>query len=127
VPAGAVVFVDEAYADSPAVSFIIPSSRLSPNASSAAILEGIRFAGLRIGCLGVAPARWRSRAPAVPCTASTSPPGREILAALEDLDHLNGYLKQVADSKALLYATVRLLSPRLGSVRAKSISFSSGG
>ena len=33
-----------------------------------------------------------------------------IQAALGDLDHLNGYLRQVAESKALLYAK----SDRLG-------------
>jgi histidinol-phosphate aminotransferase len=41
-----------------------------------------------------------------------------ILAALDDLEHLNGYLGQVAESKTLLYAACDRLG--LGYVKSKS-------
>ena len=41
-----------------------------------------------------------------------------ILAALDDLDHLHGYLRQVAQSKTLLYAACDRLG--LGYVPSKS-------
>ena len=118
VPAGAVVFVDEAYAEFAGISFI-PELDAFPN-----VVVGRTFskafgqAGLRIGCLVGAPATLDPVRRAVPVYSVNVAAAVAILAALDDLDHLNGYLKQVDESKALLYSACDRLG--LGYVQSKS-------
>jgi histidinol-phosphate aminotransferase len=118
VPAGAIVFVDEAYAEFAGVSFI-PELDAFPNVIvGRTFSKAFGLAGLRIGCLVGAPATLDPVRRAVPVYSVNVAAAVAILAALEDLDHLNGYLSQVAESKALLYAAC----DRLGLAHVKSKS-----
>lgn len=117
-PTGAVVFVDEAYAEFAGTTFI-PDLPAFPN-----VIVGRTFskayglAGLRIGCLvGAAPALDRIRA-AIPVYSVNVAATVAVQAALDDRDFLDGYLRQVNESKALLYAAC----DRLGLTYWKSAS-----
>jgi histidinol-phosphate aminotransferase len=104
VPPGAVVFVDEAYAEFAGVS-LIPELDAYPNVIvGRTFSKAFGLAGLRIGCLVGAPATVDAVRRAVPVYSVNVAAAVAIVAALDDLDHLNGYLRQVAESKALLYA-----------------------
>jgi histidinol-phosphate aminotransferase len=104
VPSEAVVFVDEAYAEFAGTSFI-PELASFPN-----VLVGRTFskafglAGLRIGCLVGAPAILDPIRQAIPVYSVSIAAVTAIRAALDDLDHLRGYLSQVEASKAMLYS-----------------------
>ena len=118
VPAGAIVFVDEAYAEFAGVSFI-PELGAFPNVIvGRTFSKAFGLAGLRIGCLVGAPATLDPVRQAVPVYSVNVAAAVAIIAALEDLDHLHGYLRQVAESKALLYAACDRLG--LGHVKSKS-------
>ena len=104
VPQDAVVFVDEAYAEFAGVSFI-PDLDAFPNVIvGRTFSKAFGLAGLRIGCLMGAPETLDPVRQAIPVYSVNIAAAVAILAALEDLDHLNGYLRQVTESKALLYA-----------------------
>lgn len=104
VPKDAIVLVDEAYAEFAGTTFI-PELPDFPN-----VLVGRTFskafglAGLRIGCLVGAPALLDPIRRAVPVYSVNIAAVVAVKAALGDLDHLRGYLRQVTESKALLYA-----------------------
>ena len=118
VRAGAIVFVDEAYAEFAGVSFI-PELGAFPNVIvGRTFSKAFGLAGLRIGCLVGAPATLDPVRRAVPVYSVNVAAAVAIIAALEDLDHLHGYLRQVAESKALLYAACDRLG--LGHVKSKS-------
>jgi histidinol-phosphate aminotransferase len=59
---------------------------------------------LRLGCLVGAPSTVDSIRRAVPVYSVNIAAVVAIQAALDDRDHLDGYLREVAESKALLYA-----------------------
>ena len=104
IPTGAVVFVDEAYAEFAGVSFI-PELDAFPNVVvGRTFSKAFGLAGLRIGCLVGAPSTLDPVRRAMPVYSVNIAAAVAIQAALGDLDHLNGYLRQVAESKALLYA-----------------------
>jgi len=118
IPPGAVVFVDEAYAEFAGVSFI-PELDAFPNVVvGRTFSKAFGLAGLRIGCLVGAPATVDCVRRAVPVYSVNVAAAVAILAALEDRDHLNGYLRQVEESKALLYAACDRLG--LGYVRSRA-------
>jgi histidinol-phosphate aminotransferase len=104
VPSRAVVFVDEAYAEFAGVSFI-PELASFPNVIvGRTFSKAFGLAGLRIGCLVGAPHTMDPIRRAVPVYSVNVAAVTAIQPALEDRDHLDGYLRQVAESKALLYA-----------------------
>ena len=104
VPADAIVFVDEAYAEFAGVSFI-PELDLFPNVIvGRTFSKAFGLAGLRIGCLVGAPATVDPIRRAIPVYSVNVAAASAVQAALADLDFLNDYLRQVAESKALLYA-----------------------
>jgi len=116
VPDGAVVFVDEAYAEFAGVSFV-PELAPYPNVIvGRTFSKAFGLAGLRIGCLVGAPDTMDPIRRAIPVYSVNVAAAAAIQAALGDLDHLNGYLRQVAESKALLYAAC----DRLGLTSVKS-------
>jgi histidinol-phosphate aminotransferase len=103
VPEGAVVFVDEAYAEFAGVSFI-PELASFPNVIvGRTFSKAFGLAGIRIGCLVGAPDTVDPIRRAVPVYSVNIAAVAAVQAALSDLDHLRGYLAQVAESKALLY------------------------
>ena len=104
IPDGAIVFVDEAYAEFAGVSFI-PDLDAFPNVVvGRTFSKAFGLAGLRIGCLVGSPATMDPIRRAVPVYSVNVAAAVAIVAALGDLDHLRDYLRQVAESKALLYA-----------------------
>jgi histidinol-phosphate aminotransferase len=103
VPAGAIVFVDEAYAEFAGESFI-PELDAFPNVVvGRTFSKAFGLAGLRIGCLVGAPATVEPIRRAVPVYSVSVAAVAAIQAALLDLDHMRGYLREVTESKALLY------------------------
>ena len=118
IPPGAIVFVDEAYAEFAGVSFV-PELDAFPNVIvGRTFSKAFGLAGLRIGCLVGAPATLDPVRRAVPVYSVNVAAAVAILAALDDRDHLDGYLRQVAESKALLYAACDRLG--LGYVPSQS-------
>jgi len=104
VPSEAIVFVDEAYAEFAGVSFI-PELETFPNVVvGRTFSKAFGLAGLRIGCLVGAPDTVDAIRRAVPVYSVNIAAVTAIQAALQDLDHLKNYLRQVDESKALLYA-----------------------
>jgi len=109
VPKGAIVFVDEAYAEFAGTSFI-PELPAHPNVIvGRTFSKAFGLAGLRIGCLVGAPETLNPIREAVPVYSVNIAAVVAIIAALQDLDHLNRYLQQVVESKALLYAACKRL------------------
>jgi histidinol-phosphate aminotransferase len=107
---GAVVFVDEAYAEFAGVSFI-PELDAFPN-----VIVGRTFSKA-FGLVG-APATVDRIREAIPVYSVSIAAVVAVRAALADPDHLNGYLRQVAESKAMVYAACE----RLGLTYVKSQS-----
>jgi histidinol-phosphate aminotransferase len=104
VPAQAIVFVDEAYADFAGRSFI-PELHAFPN-----VIVGRTFskayglAAIRIGALVGAPEVLDPIRYATPVYSVNIAAVVALQAALADQDYVNEYLRQVKASKALLYA-----------------------
>ncbi len=118
VPAGAVVFVDEAYAEFSGESFIPELDRFPNVIVGRTFSKAFGLAGLRIGCLVGAPDTMDPIRQAIPVYSVNVAAAVAIRAALADLDHLHDYLRQVAESKAMLYAAC----DRLGLQHVKSRS-----
>jgi histidinol-phosphate aminotransferase len=103
VPGGAVVFVDEAYAEFSGESFI-PFLPSHPNVIvGRTFSKAFGLAGLRIGCLVGAPETMESVRQAIPVYSVNVAAVAAIPAALADREFLADYLRQVAESKELLY------------------------
>jgi histidinol-phosphate aminotransferase len=118
LPPGAVVFVDEAYAEFAGVSFI-PELDAFPNVIvGRTFSKAFGLAGLRIGCIVGAPETMDAVRCGVPVYSVNVAAAVAVVAALSDPDHLNDYLRQVDASKALLYAAC----DRLGLAYVKSCS-----
>src|SRR5207245_7354560 len=97
MPPGAIVFVDEAYAEFAGDSFI-PELDAFPNVIvGRTFSKAFGLAGLRIGCLVSAPATVDPIRRAVPVYSVNIAAVVAIQAALSDLDHLHDYLRQVAE------------------------------
>ncbi|MBI3492885.1 MAG: histidinol-phosphate aminotransferase family protein [Acidobacteria bacterium] len=104
VPGEAIVFVDEAYAEFARDSFI-PELASFPNVIvGRTFSKAFGLAGLRIGCLVGTPDRMDPIRRAIPVYSVSIAAVAAVQAALTDLNHLNDYLSQVDESKALFYA-----------------------
>jgi histidinol-phosphate aminotransferase len=104
VPNGAVVFVDEAYAEFAGTTFI-PELPSFPNVIvGRTFSKAFGLAGLRIGCLVGAAAALDPIRAAIPVYSVNIAAVAAVQAALGDLDFLREYLRQVNESKVLLYA-----------------------
>src|SRR5262245_7735760 len=104
VPPDAVVFVDEAYAEFAGETFI-PELHAFPNVIvGRTFSKAFGLAGLRIGCLVGAPDTLYPIRQAIPVYSVNIAAVAAVQAALADLDYLNTYLQEVADSKQILYA-----------------------
>jgi histidinol-phosphate aminotransferase len=109
VPKDAVVFVDEAYAEFAGTSFI-PELPSYPNVIvGRTFSKAFGMAGIRIGCLVGSPDTMDPIRRAVPVYSVNIAAAVAVPAALADVDHLNGYLRQVAESKTMLYAACERL------------------
>ena len=103
VPPGAIVFVDEAYAEFAGVSFLPDLARFPNVIVGRTFSKAFGLAGIRIGCMVGDPATMYPIRQAVPVYSVKIAAVAAVQAALQDPDHLNGYLAQVTESKRLLY------------------------
>ena len=104
VPDDAVVFVDEAYAEFAGATFI-PDLPSFPNVVvGRTFSKAFGLAGLRIGCLVGAPDRLDPVRLTIPVYSVNIAAIVAVQAALDDLPHVQEYVRQVGESKALLYA-----------------------
>lgn len=127
IPSGAIVFVDEAYAEFAGASFI-PELDAFPNVVvGRTFSKAFGLAGLRIGCLVGTPATLDPVRRAVPVYSVNVAAVVAIRAALDDLDYLHDYLRQVAESKALLYAACDRLGLAYVTSRANFVLVRAGG
>lgn len=104
LPEGAVLFVDEAYSDFSGQSFV-PELAHFPN-----VIVGKTFskayglAGIRIGAVIGDPATLEPLRRAVPVYSINVAASVVLRSALEDQAYVQDYLRQVTESKALVYA-----------------------
>jgi histidinol-phosphate aminotransferase len=104
VPDAAIVFVDEAYAEFSGTTFI-PELPSFPNVVvGRTFSKAFGLAGLRIGCLVGAADRLDPIRLRIPVYSVNIAAVVAVRAALDDRDYLADYLRQVNESKALLYA-----------------------
>jgi histidinol-phosphate aminotransferase len=104
IPPGAVVFLDEAYAEFAGQTFI-PELADFPNVIvGRTFSKAFGLAGIRIGAITGAPEVLEPIRLAVPVYSVNIAAVAAVQAALGDLDYLRTYVRQVDTSKALLYA-----------------------
>ena len=104
VPKDAIVFVDEAYADFAGRSFI-PELPAFPNVVvGRTFSKAYGLAALRIGAVVGAPDTINPIRYVTPVYSVNIAAVVALQAALADVEYLNDYLRQVEESKALLYA-----------------------
>jgi histidinol-phosphate aminotransferase len=104
VPREAVVFVDEAYSEFAGATFI-PELPAFPNVIvGRTFSKAFGLAGLRIGCLVGAHHVLDPVRAVIPVYSVSIAAVVAVQAALADPAHLADYLRQVQESKALLYA-----------------------
>jgi histidinol-phosphate aminotransferase len=104
VPDQALVFVDEAYADFAGATFV-PELPDYPNVVvGRTFSKAYGLAGLRIGCVIGSPEVLDRIQPFVPVYSVNIAAVVALQAALKDSDHVRAYLREVAESKRLLYA-----------------------
>jgi len=115
-PREAVVFVDEAYAEFAGTSFISELPAFENVIVGRTFSKAFGLAGLRIGCLIGAPKVLDPVRAVIPVYSVNIAAVVAVQAALADPDHLRDYLRQVKESKALLYAAC----DRLGLTYPKS-------
>jgi histidinol-phosphate aminotransferase len=104
VPREAIVFVDEAYAEFSGATFI-PHLPSCPNVIvGRTFSKAFGLAGLRIGCMVGGADRLDPIRLAIPVYSVNIAAAVAVRAALEDRAFVNEYVRQVGESKALLYA-----------------------
>jgi histidinol-phosphate aminotransferase len=126
LPAGAVVFVDEAYAEFAGESFV-PDIDAFPNVIvGRTFSKAFGLAGLRIGSMVGAPATMDPIRRAIPVYSVNIAAVAAIQAALADLDHVNDYLRQVEESKTMLYGACDRLGLRFWPSRSNFVLVCAG-
>jgi len=103
VPEEAVVFVDEAYAEFAGRSFIPELPRFSNVVVGRTFSKAFGLAGLRAGALVGAPETVDPARFAVPVYSLNIAAVVAVQAALDDLGYMREYLRQVDESKRLMY------------------------
>ena len=126
VPPEAIVFVDEAYAEFAGRTFI-PELGSFPNVVvGRTFSKAYGLAGLRIGCLIGAPDALEPMRQPIPVYNVNVAAVVGMRAALRDTDHLQQYLQQVPESKALLYAACERLGLKYWKSDANFVLVSAG-
>ena len=110
VPPGAIVFVDEAYADFAGRQTFIPDIPAFPNVVvGRTFAKAYGLAGLRLGALIGAPATLNPVRAAIGVYSVNVAAAVAVEAALDDQAFVDDYLRQVKQSKALVYAACERL------------------
>jgi histidinol-phosphate aminotransferase len=125
-PKEAIVFLDEAYAEFSGTTFI-PELPTYPNVIvGRTFSKAFGLAGIRIGCLVGGPDVVDPIRAVVPVYSVNIAAVVAVQAALTDMDHLQDYLRQVKESKALLYAACDRLGLRYTRSDANFVLVSAG-
>lgn len=103
-PPGATVFLDEAYADFARETFLSELDRFPNMIIGRTFSKAYGLAGLRIGCLIGAPERLAPVIRALPVFSVNVCATVALPAALADRAYFEDYLRQVDESKRLIYA-----------------------
>ena len=103
-PAGAIVFVDEAYAEFSGQSFIPELSRFPNVVVGRTFSKAFGLAGIRIGAITGHPDALEPIRLAIPVYSVNIAAVVAVQAALGDRHYVRDYLRQVEQSKAMLYA-----------------------
>ncbi|HEY7790737.1 MAG TPA: histidinol-phosphate transaminase [Vicinamibacterales bacterium] len=103
-PAGATVFLDEAYADFARETFLAELESFPNVIIGRTFSKAFGLAGLRIGCLIGAPDRLAPVIRALPVFSVNVCATVALPAALADRAYLEDYLRQVDESKQLIYS-----------------------
>lgn len=126
IPPHAVVFVDEAYAEFADATFM-PELASFPNVVvGRTFSKAFGLAGLRIGCVVGSEDVLEPIRHAVPVYSVNVAAAVAVEAALADRAHLDRYLRQVAESKALMYAACERLGLRYWPSRANFVLVCAG-
>jgi histidinol-phosphate aminotransferase len=112
VPSEAIVFVDEAYCEFSGTTFIPELPLFSNVIVGRTFSKAFGLAGLRIGCLVGAAERLDPIRLSIPVYSVNIAAVVAVRAALTDLPYVDHYVRQVAESKALLYAACDRLGLR---------------
>jgi histidinol-phosphate aminotransferase len=127
IPAEAVVFVDEAYADFSGETFI-PEIATHPNVVvGRTFSKAYGLAGLRLGALVGSPATLERLRRVVPVYSVNVAAAVALEAAIADRDHVVDYLRQVRESKALVYAACDRLGLKYWASAANFVLIRTGG
>jgi histidinol-phosphate aminotransferase len=112
VPAGAVVFVDEAYAEFSGTSFL-PELRQHKNVIvGRTFSKAFGLAGIRIGAIAGEPQTLEPLRLAIPVYSVNIAAVVAVQAALADRAYVEAYVREVEESKQMLYAACDRLGLR---------------
>ncbi len=103
LPAGALLFLDEAYVDFGARSFLAGVARHSNVIVGRTFAKAYGLAALRIGCLVAHPDALRVVRTAIPPYSLNVCAVEGLRAALADRDHHAWYCRQVSESRQMIY------------------------
>jgi histidinol-phosphate aminotransferase len=112
VPREAIVFLDEAYAEFAGRTFIPEIAAFGNVVVGRTFSKAFGLAGIRIGCLIGLPDTVEAIRLAIPVYSVNIAAVVAVQAALGDRPHMERYLRQVEDSKTLLYGACDRLSLR---------------
>jgi histidinol-phosphate aminotransferase len=121
------VFVDEAYFEFSGQTFIPELSGFPNVVVGRTFSKAFGLAGLRIGAITGHPDALEPIRLAVPVYSVNIAAVVAVTAALEDRAHLHDYLRQVEESKALLYATCDRIGLKYWKSSANFVLIRAGG
>jgi histidinol-phosphate aminotransferase len=104
LPEGAVLFVDEAYSDFSGQTFVSELGDFPNVIVGKTFSKAYGLAGIRIGAVLGSPATLEPLRRAVPVYSINVAASVAVRAALEDREYVREYLRQVTESKTLVYA-----------------------
>ncbi len=126
VPAGAIVFVDEAYAEFSGVSFIPELERYPNVVVGRTFSKAFGLAGLRIGAITGHPDTLEPIRLVVPVYSVNIAAVVAVQAALDAPAHMHQYRAQVEESKRLLYEACTRLGLRYWESAANFVLIDAG-
>jgi histidinol-phosphate aminotransferase len=127
LPQGAIVFLDEAYAEFSETSFIPELDRWPNVIVGRTFSKAFGLAGLRIGALAGNPDALEPIRLAIPVYSVNIAAVLAVQAALHDLEYVRAYRAQVEQSKQLLYAACGRLGLRYWTSAANFVLIDAGG
>jgi histidinol-phosphate aminotransferase len=110
LPPGALLFLDEAYADFSRRSFLPRLARFPNVVVGRTFAKAYGLAALRIGCVAGRPEALSAVRRTIPPYSLNVCAIRGMMAAIEDRDHHRSYCAQVAESRELIYEACRRLA-----------------